>query len=95
MNMGISLNQAVESADVLRGQQRQWPIGIHNLGIVAQKMGNYREARKLYQQSLKIESGTGGQERRYLVRCTNWACWHMTCGDYDEARKLYQQSLKI
>ena len=56
--LGISLHQAVESADVLE-DRREKAAWVHNLGIHAQKMGNYPEARKLYQQSMKINQELG------------------------------------
>ena len=65
---------------------------LHQMGTLAQDTGEYDEARKLYQQSLKI-AGTGRQERR--VRSLHQMGMLARAGEYDEARKLYQKSLKI
>jgi tetratricopeptide (TPR) repeat protein len=90
---GISLNQAVKSANALNGG-REKAVWVHNLGILAQKMGNYPEARKLYQQSLKIDQELGDKSgvSKSLHELGRLA---QATGEYDEARKLYQQSLKI
>ncbi len=90
---GICLHQAVESADVLhdRREKAGW---VHNLGILAQKMGNYPEARKLYQQSLKIFQELGDKSG-VSSSLHNLGALAQATGEYDEARKLYQQSLKI
>ena len=90
---GSSLQQAVESADVLHDRKEK-AVWVHNLGIQSQKMGNYIEARKLSQQSLKIKQELGDKSgvSKSLHQMGNLA--YLT-GEYDEARKLYLQSLKI
>lgn len=90
---GICLHQAVESANVLQ-DSRALAAWVHNLGIHTQEMGDYPEARKLYQQSLKIDKELGDKSgmSHSLGQQGNLA--YLT-GQYDEARKLYQQSLKF
>ena len=67
---------------------------LHRLGNIRYLLGDYGEARKLYQQSLEIVQHLGDKSgvSRSLHQLGNLA--YLT-GDYDEARKLYQQSLEI
>jgi tetratricopeptide (TPR) repeat protein len=90
---GISLNQAVESANVLENSM-VLAICVHNLGIHAQKRGNYPEARQLHQQSLKIAKELG-DESGMSSSLHEMGMLAQDIGEYDEARQLYQQSLKI
>jgi predicted ATPase/Tfp pilus assembly protein PilF len=90
---GSSLQQAIESAVVL-GDRRELAGWVHNLGILAQKRGDYIEARKLYQQSMKIKQELGDKSgvSKSLHQMGRLA---QDTGEYNKARKLYQQSLKI
>ena len=90
---GISLHQAIESADVLQ-DRTALATWVQKLGIHAQKMGNYPKARQLFQQSLKISQELGYKSgmSRSLHQMGMLA---QDTGKYDEARKLYQRSLKI
>jgi predicted ATPase len=90
---GISLHQAIESAEAL-GDKRKKAVWVHNLGIHSQNMGEYEEARKLYQQSLKTNQELGDKSgmSKSLHQLGRLA---QDTGEYDEARKLYQKSLKI
>jgi len=90
---GIGLRQAVESADMLH-DRREKAVWVHNLGIQSQEMGDYIEARKLYQQSLKISQELGNKSG-VSKSLGQMGILAQATGEYDEARKLYQKSLKI
>jgi tetratricopeptide (TPR) repeat protein len=54
----VRAKQVIEAAEILE-DKKTISRGIHNLGIISQNMGDYDEARKLYQQSLKIFQDRG------------------------------------
>ena len=67
---------------------------LHQLGMLAQATGEYDEARKLYQQSLKIDQELGDKSG-VSSSLHNLGVLAQDTGEYEEARKLYQQSMKI
>ena len=67
---------------------------LHSQGIIRFQLGEYTEAKRLYQESLKISQDLG--DKRSVSRSLHQlgTLAHAT-GNLDEAKKLYQQSLKI
>jgi tetratricopeptide (TPR) repeat protein len=89
----LRLQQSIGAAEVLEDRRPKagW---IHNLGFLAQNIGDIKEAQKLHHQSLKISQELG--DKSGVARSLH----HMgmlaqATGDHNEARKLYQQSLEI
>jgi tetratricopeptide (TPR) repeat protein len=54
----LRLQQSIEAAEMLE-DRKQKAVWIHNLGIIAQRTGEYDEARKFYRRSLKIDQELG------------------------------------
>ena len=67
---------------------------LHSLGMIHQDQGNYEEAVKLYNQSLKIAEELGNKSG-IAHTLHNLGTIHQDQGNYEEAVKLYNQSLKI
>ncbi len=67
---------------------------LHNLGIHYQSLGNFKEARRLYEESLKITKELSDKSgiASTLHQLGNIA---YSKGDYGEARRLYGDSLEI
>ncbi len=67
---------------------------LHQLGMLAQDMGDLDEARRLYQESLKIKQDLGDRSgvSKSLHQLGMLA---QDTGDLDEAKRLYQESIKI
>ncbi|MCX6678546.1 MAG: tetratricopeptide repeat protein [Methanothrix sp.] len=89
----IRAKQVIEAAEILE-DKKTISEGIHNLGIISQMMGDYDEARKLFQQSLKIFQDLGDKSG-VSSSLHNLGALAQATGDYDEAARLYQQSLEI
>jgi tetratricopeptide (TPR) repeat protein len=66
----------------------------HNLGTIHQNQGNYEEAVKKYNQSLKIEEELGDKSG-IAYSLHQLGMIHQDQGNYEEAVKKYNQSLKI
>ena len=67
---------------------------IMNLGVIHHKLGNYREAQKLYLQSLEISEELG--DKSGIARTLHQlGMIHQEQGNYAEAVKKYEESLKI
>ena len=88
-----SLRQAIVASEILE-DKKMIQIGIYKLGMLSQKRGNYCEARKLYQQSMKI-SQEFGDVRGESNSLHNLGVLAYICGDYAEARNHLHQSLEI
>jgi len=103
----LSLEQKIERAkafDGLIGDYREMQRGerenrafadvLRRQGDLRGQLGEYDEARCVYEESLKISEEIGNKNgvAEALHKLGNLA--YLT-GEYDEARKLYQQSLKI
>jgi tetratricopeptide (TPR) repeat protein len=89
----LRLQQSIEAAEMLE-DRKQKAVWIHNLGIIAQRTGEYDEARKFYRQSLKIDQELGdmsGVSKSLHIL----GVLAQDTGEYDEACKFYQQSLEI
>jgi tetratricopeptide (TPR) repeat protein len=67
---------------------------IHDLAIISQDQGNYEEAVKLYNQSLKMKEELGNKSG-IAITLHNLGMIHQRQGNYEEAVKKYNQSLKI
>ena len=76
-----------------RGDYRGVAITLHQLGMIHQDQGNYEEAVKKYNQSLKIEEELGNKSgiATTLHQIGNV---HYQQGNYEEAVKKYNESLK-
>ncbi|MCK9565052.1 MAG: tetratricopeptide repeat protein [Methanothrix sp.] len=92
-DLGWSLRQAIVASEIL-DDKKTIQIGIHKLGTLSQKKGDYCEARRLYQRSMKIsqELGDVSGESSSLH---NLGVLAYTFGDYVEARSYLHRSLKI
>ncbi len=90
---GLRLSQAIDAADATEDRKEK-SIWLCNLGTLAQKTGDYDEARKLYQQSLKIYQDLDDKKGASYV-LGNLGVLAQTNGDYDEARQLYQQTIDV
>ena len=87
----ILANRQLRDTRLDKARQAVWR---HRLGTLAQRRGDYDTARKLYEQSLRIEEELG--DRASIA--TSYHQLGMLAqfqGDYDTARKLYEQSLRI
>jgi len=67
---------------------------LHNLSMLAQATGDYAEARRLYQESLKIAEQLGDKSG-VSISLHQLGMLAQATGDYAEARRLYQESLNI
>ena len=67
---------------------------LHRLGKIRYLLGDYVEARKLYQQSLEITQQLGDKSG-ISSSLHQLGIMAQSTGDYDQARDLYQQSLEI
>lgn len=107
MTDNLSLDEKRERAAGLEGliedyhelqrgnrENRALAAVLHSQGILRHQLGEYTEAKRLYQESLKISQDLGDKKAisRSLHQLGTLA---QATGDLDEARKLYQQSLKI
>ena len=103
----LSLEQKIErgkALDGLIGDYREMQRGerenkafadvLRRQGDLRYLLGEYDDARRMYEESLKISEDIGNKNgvAAALHRLGNLA--YLT-GEYDEARNLYQQSLKI
>ena len=66
---------------------------LHQLGILAQNIGDYGEARRLYEESLNIEQGLGDKIGVATTLHNLGALAQVS--DLAEARRLYQESIDI
>jgi len=103
----LSLEEKIENAFALegliadyqemdRGDRENGALAeiFHRLGKICYLLGNYDDARKLYQQSLEIFQELGDKSGISASLHQLGILADLT-GDYDQARKLYQQSLEI
>lgn len=67
---------------------------IHDKGMIEQKRGNFKEAKKLFQQSLDISEKLGDKEG-IAKTYSHLARIYRDQGNYKEAVKLHEQSLRI
>ncbi len=103
----LSLSEKIEKASALEGLIRDYqelPRGertdrslasvLRSLGNIRYLLGEYNEAHRLYQESMKISQDLGDKSgvSRSLHQLGNLA---YVTGDLAEARRLYQESLKI
>ncbi|MCU0566517.1 MAG: tetratricopeptide repeat protein [Oculatellaceae cyanobacterium Prado106] len=92
----LKLLGLLQGLEALPHQQRQSAIATtyHNLGIVAQALREYEEARRNYQQALqiKIEFGDRYEQARTYH---NLGIVAQELREYEEARRNYQQALQI
>jgi tetratricopeptide (TPR) repeat protein len=72
----------------------EYAMAIHDSAIVAQAQGDYREARRLYQESLDIKQQLG-DHAGVAISLQQLGMLAQAQGDYREARRLYQESLDI
>jgi tetratricopeptide (TPR) repeat protein len=103
----LSLAEKIELASALEGlirdyqeldrgerEDRALAAVLNRLGKIRYLLGDYGEARNLYQQSLEIAQELG--DKSGVSRSLhNLGMLAQDTGDYDEARNLYQQSLEI
>jgi len=87
------LEQAVRAAEA-EGDDRDGVAFMGDLALVAQRMGDYPEAHRLYERVVKIEEGLGNRAgiAGTLARLANLA---QAEGEYAEAQRLYRQSLDV
>jgi tetratricopeptide (TPR) repeat protein len=104
---GLNLSEKMEKASALEGLIRDYqelPQGertdralatvLHSLGNIRYHLGEYYEAHRLYQESLRIFQDLG--DKSGVSRSLHLLGWlAQITGDLDEARRLYQESLKI
>jgi tetratricopeptide (TPR) repeat protein len=87
------LHQAIEAAEIL-DDRKQKAIWVHNLGSLAQNIGDNTVAKRLHLQSLTISEKIG--DLIGIARSLHHlGMLAQATGNYAEARQLYQQSLKI
>ncbi len=85
------LHETVES---LGGITLERSANLHHLGILEQAQGNYAEARRLYNESLRIMQQLG--DLRGMSRSLGQlGILEQAQGNYAEARRLYNESLRI
>ncbi len=69
-------------------------ITLHQLGMLAQAQGDYPEARRLYEESLRIEEQLGDRAG-VAITLHQLGMLAQAQGDYPEARRLYEESLRL
>ena len=74
--------------------RRERAACLHSAGIANQKRGDYREAKRLYQETLAIAEELGDRSGIAASKHQLGMIAQDT-GDYQEARRLYQESLAI
>ncbi|KKG01772.1 hypothetical protein DU31_17945 [Methanosarcina mazei] len=97
LNTALKIYNNIKYKYEERGSNRgvRWIAAVlHAIGIIHQDQGNYEEAVKLYNQSLKIKEELGDKSgiASTLHQLGNI---HYFQGNYEEAVKLYNQSLRI
>jgi tetratricopeptide (TPR) repeat protein len=104
---GSNLSEKMEKASALEGLIRDYhelPKGertdrslaevLYSLGNIRYQLGEYDQAHRLYQDSLKISQDLG--DKSGVSRSLHMLGWlAQIAGDLDEARQLHQESLKI
>ncbi|MEI2580313.1 tetratricopeptide repeat protein [Scytonema sp. PRP1] len=95
----ISYEKTLQLYDPLEGeaerQKQLWKaVSYHHLGIVAQDLREFEEARRNYQQALQIKIEFGD---RYLSASTYHELGRVAqeLREFEEARRNYQQALQI
>ena len=84
-------NRQLQNTLLNKDRQAIW---YHQLGILAQRWGDYDTARKLYEQSLRIKEELG--DRAGMANTYHQlGVLTQARGDYDTARTHYQQALTI
>ena len=84
-------NRQLQNTLLNKDRQAIW---YHQLGILAQRWGDYDTARKLYEQSLRIKEELG--DRAGMANTYHQlGVLTQARGDYDTARTRYQQALTI
>ena len=82
--------------ELQRGKRENQALAavLHSLGNLRYQLGEYAEAKRLYQESMKISQELGDKSgvSRSLHQLGMLA---QDMGDLDEARRLYQESMKI
>ncbi len=68
--------------------------GLHNLGMVLQSQGNYREAEKYYRESLELAKDLGDKQG-IASSLHNLGIIQQLQGNYREAEKYYRESLEL
>lgn len=83
-------------AELQRGERENLALAavLCRLGSIRYQLGDYDEARRLYQESLNIAQDLVDKDK------VSWSLHNLgilaqDTGNYDEARRLYQESLKI
>ncbi len=68
--------------------------GLHNLGVVLQSRGNYKEAEKYYRESLELKKGLGDKQG-IAASLHQLGMIQQDQGNYKEAEKYYRDSLEL
>jgi tetratricopeptide (TPR) repeat protein len=76
------------------GARREQAAVLHQLGMLAQQQGNYGQARRLYEESLRIEEELGNRAG-VAQTLHQLGMLAQDTGDYGQARRLYEESLRI
>jgi tetratricopeptide (TPR) repeat protein len=104
---GLNLSEKMEKASALEGLIRDYKelskgertdrslaTVLLSLGNIRYQLGEYNEAHRLYQESLRISQEMG--DKSGVSRSLHLLGWlAQITGDLDEARRLYLESLKI
>jgi len=77
-----------------RGDYRGVAVVLHAIGMIHQDQGNYEEAVKKYNESLKIEEELGNKSG-IASTLHQIGIIHQDQGNYEEAVKKYNESLKM
>jgi len=82
--------------ELQRGEREDRALAaiLHRLGDIRRQLGEYGEARRLYEKSLKISQDLGDKSAVSKVLKQLGTLAYLT-GDLGEARRLYEKSLKI
>ena len=97
LNTALEIYNDIKYKYEERGDNRgiKWvAVVLHAIGMIHQQQGNYEEAVKLYNQSLKIAEELGNKSG-IAITLHQLGMIHQEQGNYEEAVKKYNQSLKM
>lgn len=89
LKTALRLYEEVKDISEKEGQKENVAIVLHMMGLIKQDQGDYDEAIRLYQQSMKID------EHMKMFALYQIGVIYQIKGNYNEAIKFNQQSLKI
>lgn len=91
---GRTYQQAIAAFRKLGSEEHNVAVGLHLLGMLAQDQGDVEEARRLYNESLEINTKLD-EQKGIAGTLHQLAMLARDKGEVEEARRLYNESLEI